>query len=168
MQTGAYFAFSDLFIQGLKDEGLNMTQLSDILAEKGNEITRRRLSEYYNQVSTPPFEKAREIVKALKIEITDEELIESLKINRDRIKELKQGMNYSGRESYTGGMESKINKVISLNLSNFCEGMTAELVEEKIRERLNLLYGETEKNEKYRMSRYVKDLIKKDLGLEEK
>ena len=69
MQTGNFFAFSDILIQGLKDEGLNMTQLSDILTEKGHSITRRRLSEYYNQVSTPPFEKAREIVKALNIEI---------------------------------------------------------------------------------------------------
>lgn len=145
---------------GLEDKKGALLDLEYILIDNGiTNITRKRLSEYKTGKKTPPFIKAKYILEALGLEMSDEEIEESLELNREEI-----------RNENPYGTNKDISKIISLNISDIVEGRAAfennermlTSIVEIIEDRIEAIYGD-----KRKWSKYVADLIAADIFEEE-
>jgi len=161
------YAFSEMMVAAMKAEKISYTNIQEVLLEQGIDIGRRRLSEYGRQVTTPPYEKALAISKVLGLDLNEEYLLESLKLNRKIVENNKLNRSNPRMERNIGGSENNVVKVVSINYKGFIEGMTPEQVELKINERINTLYGKTD-SDKPRLGTYIRDLIRKDIEAEGK
>lgn len=79
MKTKSFFEIYDL---ALKRKKWNCTRLSNELRERGFDISSRSLQRYRRKEMKPSTYTAKEIMKALEIEMTDDKLIKSLEIAR--------------------------------------------------------------------------------------
>jgi len=161
------YAFSDMMNAAMKAEKISYTDIQEVLLEKGIDIGRRRLSEYGRQVTTPPYEKALAISRVLGLDVDEEYLLESLRLNKKIVENNKINRNNPRMERNVGGSENNVVKVVSINYKGFIEGMTPEQVELKINERIDTLYGKTE-SDKARLGMYIRDLIRNDIEAEGK
>lgn len=143
--------FSDLLSSCMKSEGIKDGTLVNMLQESGvDSINFRRISEYRRGIVTPPFLKARAILGVLEVEVTDEELEESLRLNSEDARERKENMvvaNYM-----------KILPV-SVKLRTLLPSRDPVEAEIAVKERVRSLYG----SDRY-IANYIERLIAKDLG----
>ena len=138
--------FSEILKTEIYENDIKLTDLADRLVDFG--ITPKRLSEYQNGFSTPPFEKAKAIVETLGFEMEDEELFESLRLNKEICKENK---------SYTAGRYKFIS--VRLNLKKIMPDKEPEYTDSMINLRVKSLY-----HDEKQISNYIHDLISKDLN----
>ena len=81
--------FSQILDTAMENNSITTVGLEEILRSKGiNNIGFRRISEYRSSKTTPSFEKAKSILACLNINMTEEELLDSLHANRQSIKYL--------------------------------------------------------------------------------
>lgn len=133
----------------MKSGGYSPTKLEEKLREKGiGNITVKRISDYLRDERTPSHEKARLMMDALEWPISEEDLDDSLRLNREVIREEK-------RENFT--QDSIMSVPVHLG-KIFPEGQ--QDAEQLIRNRVREIYGDDRS-----LSRYVEALIRKDLGL---
>jgi len=145
--------FSILLKNVMQDAGVGSARLEEMLCESGTDnITFRRLSEYLRNVSTPPLQKAKAIMKCLDFPITDEELEESLELNRDLIREEKE-------ENLLSGYNLSVNVNVKMRKIEFRKNATALDTQQFLYNRVKELYGD----ESY-LNAYVERLIKEDLS----
>lgn len=133
----------------MKAGGYSPKKLEDKLRESGiSNITVKRISDYLRNERTPSHEKARVILDALEWPITEEDLDDALRLNRETIREEK-------RENYTP--DSIISVPIHLR-KIITDGQqdAGQLIKGRVRE----IYGDERC-----ISRYVEMLIRRDLGL---
>lgn len=137
--------FSEILKTEITDQGIQLSEVCSLIND--DTITAKRLSEYQNGFHSPPFEKARKILDALGYEMSEDDLKESLKENREICRQNKE---YSS-DRY---------KVISLRIrfTKLLPGKQPEEVERLLRNRIFDLYGD-----ETRISNYLHDLISKDL-----
>ena len=142
--------FSFLLKSAMTESGLGARRLQEQLEERGvTNITYKRISEYLRAVSTPPFEKAREIMDAMEVGIEDDILRESLRENREMIREEKEMVEGDGYNK-TISVHVKLRKVLPKKI--------ASETEQILKNRVRTLYG-SENN----MAKYVENLIAADL-----
>lgn len=141
-------AFSEIVKTEINSQDLKLTTLSDLLFEKGFNISSKRLSEYQNGVSNPSFKNAKAILETLGFDYTSEEILECLENNEDICKTNK---------SYS----SDLYKLISVRilLKKLIPRLGPEEIEQILNDRIVDLYGD-----KTKISNYIHDLISKDLN----
>lgn len=145
--------FSSLLGKAMDDSELKAVELEGLLRERGTEnINFRRISEYLHGVSTPPFDKARVLMDTLDIPIGDEELKESLELNRELIREEREEI-----------LNDRYNRSVTVTIRFRNIGKSSKMEdiidnEEMLYRRVTELFGD-EKN----LKKYVERLIKKDL-----
>ena len=138
----------------MEEQGFSYKRLEDQLLINGvTTITRKRIGEYCNSQHTPSFEKARSIFRALDYDISDEEIIESLRQNRYVIA---SGNAVSGTNENFGRRE--LRTTIRLKLWKVAPSQTTEATEQDIKKRIRELFGDER-----HMGDYVQWLIAKDL-----
>ena len=142
--------FSQILDTAMESNSITTVGLEEILKSKGiNNIGFRRISEYRSSKTTPSFEKAKSILACLNINMTEEELLDSLHANRQSIKYLK----------YTAPQQDEILKIhANLNLMELFPDREPDEVAFILDERIESLYGDAGNR-----ANYVKDLILKDL-----
>lgn len=144
--------FSSLLTALMGELGIqSYTDLQNRLQLKGFEqIDKRRISEYCHGVTTPSFEKAKALLHALDYyDITDEEILHSLRENRKYSKLQKEECVLDGNR------ELRIS--LRLKLEKFIPGKNYYEIQRYLRERMLDLLGE----ESY--TDYLSLLIEKDL-----
>lgn len=138
----------------MEAQHVSCKRLEDYLVVSGvTTISRKRIGEYRNSQHTPSFEKARLLFQALGYEISDEELLESLRRNRYVIA---SGNTVSGTNERFGRRE--LRTTIRLKLWKVVPFQTTEETEREIKKRICDLFGDER-----RMGDYVQWLIAKDL-----
>ena len=141
--------FSVILADAMVINNIGATRLEGLLRDRGVEnITYKRISEYANGLHTPSFEKARALMQTLEYDISDDELMETLRLNREKINEEKESIYDYSRE---------IRRTIRIRLRPLLPGHTAEETERFLWNRINELCGE------HQISLYIQNLIKKDL-----
>ena len=146
--------FGLMLTNAMAEQGVSCKRLEDFLLVSGvTTISRKRIGEYCNSQHTPSFEKARQILHALDYDISDEEILESLRLNRYVIA---SGNAVSGTNENFGRRE--LRTTIRLKLWKVAPFQTTEATEQDIKNRIRELFGDER-----RMSDYVQWLIAKDL-----
>lgn len=141
--------FSVILADAMVINNIGATRLEGLLRDRGVvNITYKRISEYANGLHTPSFEKARALMQTLEYDISDDELMETLRLNREKINEEKESIYDYSRE---------IRRTIRIRLRPLLPGHTAEETERFLWNRINELCGE------HQISLYIQNLIKKDL-----
>lgn len=138
--------FSILLRDGINTKKISLVDLARSIDD--NTITAKRLSDYQNGVCTPPFVKAKKILLALGINMSDNEIVESLEENAEICRMSK---------SYTPNPTKKTS--IRIRLRDLIPGISPEHVEVILNSRIEGLYGDGSQ-----FSKYVNDLISKDLN----
>lgn len=146
--------FGLMLSNAMAEQGVSCKRLEDFLLVGGvTTISRKRIGEYCNSQHTPTFEKAKAIFRALDYDISDEELLESLRLNRYIIA---SGNAASGTNERFGRRE--LRTTIRLKLWKVVPSQTTEETEQEIKNRIRELFGEER-----HMGDYVQWLIAKDL-----
>lgn len=141
--------FSGILAGEMMINNIGAKRLEGLLWDRGIEnITYKRISEYANGLHTPSFEKARALMQALEYDISDDELLEALRLNRELILEEKDSIYDYSRE---------IRRTVRIRLHPLLPGHSAEETERFLWNRINELCGE------HQISLYIQNLIKKDL-----
>lgn len=142
--------FKDILTVVMEDYGIGIRKLEEILVDQGiTDINFRRISEYKSGKFTPSYEKAKILLNALDYSISEEELLESLKENRESIK---------FEEEYIMTEQKEIRRTIRIKLKNIMPDEEPEVAERYLKERIASIFGD-EKN----LSNYIQSLIAKDL-----
>ena len=142
--------FHEILYSALEEDGLSDREFEKILIENGvDNIGYIRISEYKNGATTPPYSKAKTIIDTLGVEMSEEELVESLKMNKEYVRE----MNSYSQKKFTAYRVS-----IRMKLQDILPDKEPEQVQFLLDDRIQSLYGSSGK-----FSSYVKDLIAKDL-----
>lgn len=146
-------SFSRLLRRAMEESGVGCKRLEELLQDEGvSNISYKRISEYANAQHTPSFEKARAILSVLECPISDEELLDLLKVNREIIKE---GNTISG----TYDVNKELHTSIRIKLRRLIPRQSPEENERFLRDRIYELFGK-EKG----LSDYIQWLIMKDLN----
>lgn len=140
--------FSEIIKTEIYSQGITLTTLSNNLAERGFDISMKRLSEYQNGLVTPTFEKAQAILDELGFSFTSEEIIESLRLNKEVCKVNK---------AYTADLYKLVS--VRVLLRKLIPNLEPEQIETILNDRIINLYGD-----KTKISNYIHDLISKDLN----
>ena len=76
--------FSAILAAAIEQRSISPARFSEILhdLDPRYKLTRQRISEYLNRAHTPPFDKAKFMLEALDVHISDEELKELLFNNK--------------------------------------------------------------------------------------
>jgi len=144
--------FSLLLKTVMDDYGVGPSKLQEILTERGvDNISYKRISEYIRAVSTPGLEKAVQIMEALEFPISEQDLKESLRINRELIREEREEQALSESSGYSRTLN------VHIRLRNLIPGQSTLDNERRVIERVNELYGS------YDLVKYVEKLITADL-----
>lgn len=144
--------FSLLLKAAMDDYGVGPTKLEELLRENNiDNISFKRISEYLRAISTPSFEKARVMMEVLEFPMDDQSLLESLKINRELIKEEKEEQALLQNSGYGRTLN------VHIRLRNLIPGQTTIDNERRVIERVNELYGTHD------IVKYVEKLISLDL-----
>jgi len=142
--------FSGILQVAMDSYGVGCRRFQTILESRGiNDITYKRISDYSNGVHTPSFEKARVMLNVLEYPIEDEELIQSLKLNKELIKEEAEYMTSGSKE---------VRRTIRIKLKRLLPGQTPEETERFLWQRISDLCGDEKQ-----LSLYIQGLISKDL-----
>ncbi|GEM_PF-1920945 len=127
-------------------------QFQGILEQKGiYGISERRISEYCNGMYTPPFEKAKQMLEVLNYSITDSELLEALRANREYAK--------IRPKSYRRKDDREIRISVRLKLSKIMPDQPADRTALIMDERIEHLCGS-----RNNYTDYIQALINKDLS----
>lgn len=119
------------------------------LEEKGYPvIDKRRISEYINGTATPTFEKARMLLNALEFEMSDEDILYSLKVNQKYNRIIKQNCN----------CEKELRCSLRIKISKLLPDKNPYETQRYLHDRMKDLFG----NENS-YTEYITSLIKKDL-----
>lgn len=146
-------SFAALLRDAMERAGVGGRRLEDLLHDAGiHNISDKRISEYCNALHTPSYEKARQLLDVLDYPLSDQELLESLRRNRELIRE---GSAMGG--SYDPNRE--LHTTIRIKLRKLVPGQSAEENERYLHERVLELFGR-EKS----LSDYIQWLIAKDLS----
>lgn len=145
--------FSHILSDAMSDSGITTCRgVEAVLIENGTtDINFRRVSEYKNGYTVPPFEKAKSLLSALKYTIDDSELTRILEESRERAKDVKEEFGFNRQK---GIIKRRININLNEILSEFEESAAEKVLEKRVKD----LYGDENM-----FSRYVNMLIKKDL-----
>lgn len=145
--------FSLLLKKAMEEYGVGSTKLAEILKEQGvNNISNKRISEYTRAVSTPSLEKAKVIMSVLEYPIDEEDLKESLALNRELIRdEHMQDTIALESNNYARAL------VVRVRLRNITPGQPTIDTERRVMDRARDLFGTQD------IARYVEKLISKDL-----
>ena len=145
-------AFSEILRAHMEATHLKCGDIVELLHEKGNySIDIKRLSDYHRGIVTPPFAKAKAIIDAGKLEMTDADLETALKENREMIRNEKIA-KMAENESHWKRTVIRLEDIA-------VDGTTSGLqIEDLIDDRVAAMFG----HRKY-FSQYVCELIKKDL-----
>lgn len=142
--------YSNLLKNAMYSAGVGEVRLVEMLRERGiDNINKRRISEYINNSTTPPFHKARIIMDTLSFPIDDEMLTESLEYNRQLIREEKEMAESNG---YTKSFTVKLKY---RKMGRFSSSVEAQMV---LNARLKTVFGENGT-----LTEYVEWLISEDL-----
>ena len=142
--------FSLALNDAMRDSRVGAKALQDQLIEMGvTNITRQRISEYLHAVSTPPFKKARILMDALGYDISDEELEDSLELNRQLIREEKEILDLN---------EYRRSAIIRLRYRKIYPGKNALEAEQLLRDRATQLFGAEDT-----LTKYIEYLVCNDL-----
>lgn len=156
METGS---FSYHLKTAMESAELKSKGLEDLLVQSGiTNITWRRIGEYLRQETTPDPEKARQIFDVLGYEISDEQILDSLQMNREEIRNSKEMITTFNRREITVRVRYSNIKLKNKVYTN-SERETKSSTELLIQDRLEKLYGKSEGM----MTTYVQELIGKDL-----
>ena len=140
--------FSSILTYAMDQYMVGGTRLSEILKDRGLDISKKRISDYMNSVRTPSFEKARAMLNVLEYPISDEQLIDALDKNRKFIKE----------EAYFVSDSRETIKSVRLKFKNILPELYPEETSTLLDERIEMLFGD-----KKAFSSYIQKLIGKDL-----
>ena len=144
-------SFRDILLVAMDEAGVKCKGLEDLLQERGiDNITLKRLSEYKNGVSTPPFEKAKTILEVLDWEVDDDYLIASLSKNRENIK---------SDQTYLPERNRFLHKQLRIRYRSIMPDEEPEVCERFLSERVKEITG----NEND-ITQYIRVLIAKDLN----
>ena len=117
--------------------------LSDATEKQGTRISVRSIQRYRSSMFTPSFEYAQIIVKALNIDISDDDLVECLALEKEKQQISHQSIN---------------KKQIIINLSEISNVDRKELMED-IRKKAEMLYPGVSNS----INKYIIGLILNDL-----
>lgn len=141
--------FNQILRDAMKSGGYNLTMLEEKLRENGIEnITVKRISDYLRRERTPSHEKARVLMDTLEWPISEEDLDDALRLNREIIREEK-------RDDFTP--DSIIS--VPIHLRKIIPDVQCD-AGQLIRDRVREFYGDERS-----LSKYVEMLIRRDLGL---
>ena len=141
--------FSGILSEAMEVYGVGPKRLELLLQDRGIEdISFKRISEYANGLHTPSFERARVLLQALEFPISDEVLLEALRLNRELIRE---------ENNYVSDHSREIRRTVRIKLRPLLPGRTAEEAERFLWDRIQDLCGERQ------LSLYLQNLIAKDL-----
>lgn len=144
MKTNSFFEIYDL---ALKRKRWNCTKLSDELRERGFDISPRSLQRYRTKEMKPNTYTAKEILKALEIKMTDDELVKSLEIARS--------------EKIKNANESNcIERGVRIPYAKCSDTMTDI---DKIKAAIDKRLVETQGRKNPNFNKYLTDLIRYDL-----
>lgn len=142
--------FSDILDAAMKDYGVGVRKFEEVLEEQGiTDINFRRISDYKNGNHTPTYDRAKLMLQTLEYDISEEELLEALKENREEIK---------SQESYLSSEAKEVRRTIRIKLKRLIPDTEPEEVERFLQNRIEELYGDST-----RISDYIQSLIAKDL-----
>lgn len=139
-------AFSEILKSEIENQKLSLMALAEMIDDKT--ITSKRLSEYQNATTSPPFLKAKKILSALGIDMSDEDIKECLKENKDLC-----SLNRQYAENSTRFIS------VRLKYKNLIPDYSPEQVEMTLNDRIEKLYGNS-----HNFTNYIHDLISKDLN----
>lgn len=139
-------AFSEILKSEIENQKLSLMALAEMIDDKT--ITSKRLSEYQNATTSPPFLKAKKILSALGIDMSDEDIKECLKENKDLC-----SLNRQYAENSTRFIS------VRLKYKNLIPDYSPEQVEMTLNDRIEKLYGSS-----HNFTNYIHDLISKDLN----
>ena len=145
--------FSNILSDAMIDFGVTTCRgVEKILVDSGTtDISFRRVSEYKNGYTVPPFEKAKALMTVLQYDIEDAELEQLLKKSRERAKEVKEEFSFNRQKGI-------LKRRLVVNLNEILEGFGESEAENVLESRIRSLFGDENM-----FSQYVNMLIKKDL-----
>jgi len=145
--------FSNILSDAMTDYGVTTCRgVEKVLIDNGTtDINFRRISEYMNGYTVPPFEKAKALLCALNCEIESEQLEQILKKSRERAKEVKEEFSFNRQKGI-------LKRRLVVNLNEILEGFGESAAESVLENRIKSLFGDENS-----FSQYVNMLIKKDL-----
>lgn len=120
-------------------------ELSDAMSDSGAPIKYTTLMSYKKFEVVPPFEKARQIIRAFQYELSDDDLQKILDYSRSELKAINSSRRY-------------LQRGFRLNPRHFKKDMTVEQLEQRISERADVLFGDNAT-----INMYIEYLIKKDM-----
>jgi len=142
--------FKNILEIAMEDYGVGVRKFEEILIENGiTDINFRRISDYKNGNHTPTYDRAKQMLNVLEYDISEEELLDALKENRENIKE---------QEEYLNSESKEIRRTIRIKLKRLIPGVEPEEAERFLTERIEELFGEGNQ-----ISNYIQSLISKDL-----
>lgn len=140
MKTTSFFKIYDL---GLKRKRWNCTTLSDAMRDDGFNISPRSLQRYRTQEMRPNLNIAKEILKVLEIEMTDDEIAKSLEEAREERIRNPQNVNF-------------IERGVRIPYA----GCSKELIgNDKIKMAIDARIAETQDKKNPNLNKYLTDLI---------
>lgn len=139
-------AFSEILKNEIEVQKLSLLRLAEMIDD--DMITSKRLSEYQNATTSPPFLKAKKILSALGIYMSDDDIRDCLKENKELC-----ALNKQYAENSTRFIS------VRLKYKNLIPEYSQEQVEMTLNDRIASLYGSPNK-----ISNYIHDLISKDLN----
>ena len=142
--------FSDILDAAMRDYGVGVRNFAEVLEEQGiTDINFRRISDYRNGNHTPTYDRAKLMLRALEYEISEEELLDALRENREEIK---------NQESYLNSESKEVRRTIRIKLKRLIPNIEPEEAERFLQNRIEELFGDSS-----RISDYIQSLIAKDL-----
>lgn len=138
--------FSEILDAHMTAGGFNVRSFTKFLNEKGINVSPQRVSDYRNCSATPSYERARQILDALEYSMSEKDLIDSLKQNKDIYK------------SYEYKREDFLKASVSLKLKAIFPDKDVMETKRIVLDRIKELYGENGS-----FNTYLTDLVINDL-----
>ena len=142
--------FSHILDTALVSQNLGGKEMEELLKERGvSDISYKRVSDYRRGLHIPAFERAKAMMEALDIPITDEQLLTALKNDKERRKR-------DVRNQITDNVFFK--SAVRFKPGELLDGCDEDTALEILHARMKELYGSDSQ-----FSAYVTELIRKDL-----
>lgn len=145
-----FMKFSDILDTAMTDYGVGVRKFEEILNENGiYDIDFRRISDYRRGTHSPSYDRAKILLENLEYDISEKELLNSLKENREDIK---------NQDIYLNSDAKEIRRTIRIKLKRLLPDKEPEEIERILLERIGLLFDDEKQ-----ISNYIQSLIAKDL-----